>query len=492
MARARASYVCQNCGAITQRWQGKCEACGEWNTIIEEAAALGVGGAVGAAGRRSAGRFRWRTSPANPDPCERIVTGIGELDRVAGGGFVPGSATLIGGEPGIGKSTLLIQACAALACAAAGSSMFRARNRPSRCACAPRASAFRARRCNWRRRRWSRISSPRSARATRRNSSSSNSIQTMWSDAIESAPGTVSQVRARRAGADPLRQGERRGGDPGRPCHQGRPDRRPARRRAHGRRGDVVRGRGRPRLPRAARDEEPLRRDRRDRRVRDDRRAGSPRSPILPRCFWPAATSRRRARRCSPASRARGRCWWRSRRSSRLRRSARRGARWSAGIPSRLAMVLAVLEAHGGLKLGQHDVYLNVAGRLADRRAGRRSRGGGGAGLLAGRRRPCRMRPSISARSRSPARCARSATRACGSRRRRSSAFARRSRRRRAARDEDGAGVCVRRCALVADRRRRRRHAAGAGSDSRRSATRPGHDWTQSRLRPLGRKIERR
>ena len=52
MARLRSSYVCQNCGAVTQRWQGKCESCGEWNTIIEEAAALGVGGA---AARRSAG-----------------------------------------------------------------------------------------------------------------------------------------------------------------------------------------------------------------------------------------------------------------------------------------------------------------------------------------------------------------------------------------------------------------------------------------------------
>src|ERR1700685_3039140 len=102
MAKFRSSYVCQNCGAITQRWQGKCESCGEWNTIIEEAAALGVGGAGARRG-------------AAPKPEPRLVTGIGELDRVAGGGFVPGSATLIGGEPGIGKSTLLIQACAALA-----------------------------------------------------------------------------------------------------------------------------------------------------------------------------------------------------------------------------------------------------------------------------------------------------------------------------------------------------------------------------------------
>ncbi len=114
MARARASYVCQNCGAVSQRWAGKCEACGEWNTIIEEAAALGVGGA--AARKGLVGRpFPLESLSGESKPVERIVTGIAELDRVAGGGFVPGSATLIGGEPGIGKSTLLIQACAALA-----------------------------------------------------------------------------------------------------------------------------------------------------------------------------------------------------------------------------------------------------------------------------------------------------------------------------------------------------------------------------------------
>ena len=116
MAKTRSSYVCQNCGAITQRWQGKCDSCGEWNTIIEEAAALGVGGTPSAARRGTVGRaFALEDLTGDSKPVARIVTGIGELDRVAGGGFVPGSATLIGGEPGIGKSTLLIQACASLA-----------------------------------------------------------------------------------------------------------------------------------------------------------------------------------------------------------------------------------------------------------------------------------------------------------------------------------------------------------------------------------------
>src|SRR5260370_14769161 len=114
MARFRSSYVCQNCGTITQRWQGKCESCGEWNTIIEEAAALGVGGA--AARRGAAGRpFPLEDLAGVSKPEPRVVTGIAEFDPVAGGGFVPGAATLIGGEPGIGKSTLLIQAWAAVA-----------------------------------------------------------------------------------------------------------------------------------------------------------------------------------------------------------------------------------------------------------------------------------------------------------------------------------------------------------------------------------------
>jgi DNA repair protein RadA/Sms len=194
MARAHSSYVCQNCGAITQRWQGKCEACGEWNTIVEEAAALGVGGAAlrrGAAGRP----FPLEDLSGASAPQPRIVTGIGELDRVAGGGFVPGSATLIGGEPGIGKSTLLIQACAALA--KRGGRVVYVSGEES-----PEQVRLRATRLGL-------ASAPvqlaaqtliEDIVATLGSGDAPrfviiDSIQTMWSDAIESAPGTVSQVR---------------------------------------------------------------------------------------------------------------------------------------------------------------------------------------------------------------------------------------------------------------------------------------------------------
>jgi DNA repair protein RadA/Sms len=110
---ARTTYVCQNCGAAAPKWSGRCESCGAWNTIIEEAVRAPVPGAKGQSlpkGRK--GQLIGLKSDLPPPP--RLLTGIDELDRVAGGGFVQGSTALIGGDPGIGKSTLLLQALAAL------------------------------------------------------------------------------------------------------------------------------------------------------------------------------------------------------------------------------------------------------------------------------------------------------------------------------------------------------------------------------------------
>jgi len=191
----RPSYVCQNCGAISQRWQGKCEACGEWNTIIEEAAV--IGGVGGASARKGlVGRpFALESLSGESRPVQRIVTGIGELDRVAGGGFVPGSATLIGGEPGIGKSTLLIQACAALAqrggrvvYVSGEESTEQVRLRAGRLGLAQAPVQLAAQ------------TLVEDIIATLGSGETPkfvilDSIQTMWSDAVESSPGTVSQVR---------------------------------------------------------------------------------------------------------------------------------------------------------------------------------------------------------------------------------------------------------------------------------------------------------
>ena len=104
MARRPVTFVCQNCGAAHGRWQGKCEACGEWNTITEEANGQTFEGA-----RRSMrpGRpFALQPLAGATDDAPRTPSRITELDRVTGGGFVRGSVLLVGGDPGIGKSTL--------------------------------------------------------------------------------------------------------------------------------------------------------------------------------------------------------------------------------------------------------------------------------------------------------------------------------------------------------------------------------------------------
>lgn len=114
MARAKSSFVCQACGSSYTRWQGRCDACGEWNSVVEELADSGVGAgpkAVSASGRPAA----LVPLAGETESAARVATGIVELDRVLGGGFVKGSAVLVGGDPGIGKSTLLLQAAAALA-----------------------------------------------------------------------------------------------------------------------------------------------------------------------------------------------------------------------------------------------------------------------------------------------------------------------------------------------------------------------------------------
>ncbi|MCK5285098.1 MAG: DNA repair protein RadA [Alphaproteobacteria bacterium] len=114
MAKAQRTYVCQSCGSTTSKWSGKCESCNEWNSIIEEitqAAPKGLG-------TRKKGRhieFVHLNSKNAKTIYPRHITNINEFDRVLGGGLVPGSAVLIGGDPGIGKSTLLLQAVCVLA-----------------------------------------------------------------------------------------------------------------------------------------------------------------------------------------------------------------------------------------------------------------------------------------------------------------------------------------------------------------------------------------
>ena len=120
MARATSLYVCQSCGAQSRQFFGRCSGCGNWNTLVEQKAAPAADNrrrrpAVEAA--EAAGQPR-RSEPiqaVGERPLQRLSSGYGELDRVLGGGLVPGSLVLLGGDPGIGKSTLLLQSCRSMA-----------------------------------------------------------------------------------------------------------------------------------------------------------------------------------------------------------------------------------------------------------------------------------------------------------------------------------------------------------------------------------------
>ncbi|MCD9624670.1 DNA repair protein RadA [Rhabdothermincola salaria] len=113
MAKARSVFRCQDCGGTAPKWVGRCPTCEAWNTLVEERVVPAAGGAD--AGTLSPPAVPLPISEVDVDQWVVRPTGVGELDRVLGGGLVPGSVTLLGGEPGIGKSTLLLQAMAAVA-----------------------------------------------------------------------------------------------------------------------------------------------------------------------------------------------------------------------------------------------------------------------------------------------------------------------------------------------------------------------------------------
>ncbi len=148
MVKQKAQFVCQSCGNVTSKWAGRCDGCGEWNSIIEEQVNSGVGSGpktVTASGRP----IELVSLTGATDDAQRITTGISELDRVTGGGFVVGSASLVGGDPGIGKSTLLLQAAAALAAKGLNVVYISGEEASRRCGCGPAALALRIRPCNW-------------------------------------------------------------------------------------------------------------------------------------------------------------------------------------------------------------------------------------------------------------------------------------------------------------------------------------------------------
>jgi len=185
-------FACQSCGATHPKWAGRCDACGAWNSLVEEVPLAAPGSRTGP-GRGRAIPLSTLAEEEAPPP--RTTCAIAEFDRVLGGGLVPASAILLGGDPGIGKSTLLLQATAAFA--RAGLS------------CLYISGEEAAAQVRMRAQRLGHASAPvrlgaetnlrdilTTLDAERPDLVVIDSIQTMWSDSVESAPGSVSQVRA--------------------------------------------------------------------------------------------------------------------------------------------------------------------------------------------------------------------------------------------------------------------------------------------------------
>jgi len=191
MSKRSLTFVCQNCGAAFNRWQGKCEACGEWNTLSQESVDRPGPGRKASRGRL----FALEPLAGEARDAPRLPSGFAEFDRVTGGGFVRGSVLLVGGDPGIGKSTLLIQATAALACAgyrtvyiSGEEAVAQVRLRAERLGLRDSAVELAAE------------TAVEDIIATLADGKTPrlvviDSIQTMWTDTVESAPGTVTQVR---------------------------------------------------------------------------------------------------------------------------------------------------------------------------------------------------------------------------------------------------------------------------------------------------------
>jgi DNA repair protein RadA/Sms len=197
LAKVQKSFVCQNCGASYTKWTGKCEACGEWNTIAEEAPRENL--PKGVSGGKGGRKIEFFDLKGASTPPPRRSTTIGELDRVCGGGLVAGSAILVGGDPGIGKSTLLLQATGQLAahsvCAyiTGEESVDQVRLRAQRLGLGG-ANVALAAATNVRDIVASLEAGPLSGQGGP-DVVVIDSIQTMFSDSVDSAPGTVTQVR---------------------------------------------------------------------------------------------------------------------------------------------------------------------------------------------------------------------------------------------------------------------------------------------------------
>ena len=194
MARDTLLYVCQSCGAVHTKWAGQCSGCGEWNSLAEESKSAPPGAMKPTSTARGRGLQFETLQSDTPEP-PRIVTGVTEFDRVCGGGVVPGSAILLGGDPGVGKSTLLLEVTAKaarngarVAYISGEEAIEQIRARAKRMGVADAAVSLAS------------ATALREILTTLKRDKFDiviiDSIQTLWSDAHEAGPGSVTQVRA--------------------------------------------------------------------------------------------------------------------------------------------------------------------------------------------------------------------------------------------------------------------------------------------------------
>ena len=193
MAKAKTRYVCGECGASAPKWSGQCADCGAWNTLSEAASEAPATGRRGSGWTGQGAAEVVRLGDVRTEDTPRFSSGLSELDRVLGGGVVPGSVVLLGGDPGIGKSTLLIQAQAAIA-----------GQRPALYVTGEESAAqvaMRARRLGLDPETLDCLTATSletvlaTAEKNRPDFMVIDSIQTLWSEALQSAPGAVGQVR---------------------------------------------------------------------------------------------------------------------------------------------------------------------------------------------------------------------------------------------------------------------------------------------------------
>jgi len=208
VAKDGSAYICQTCGAVHSKWAGQCSACNAWNSLVEERQSRPPGALAPTRGTKAAAGLTFETLQSEDVAMPRLITGVEEFDRVCGGGVAAGSAILLSGDPGVGKSTLLLQVCASAAA------------RGARCAYISGEEAVEQ--VRGRAGRMGLAASPvKLAAETALRAIIDglkrepfdlvvvDSIQTIWSDAHEAGPGSVTQVRA--AAGELVRLAKKRG-----------------------------------------------------------------------------------------------------------------------------------------------------------------------------------------------------------------------------------------------------------------------------------------